>query len=96
MPFRNVFIAVVIGTALLVAAFMINKYRPPVVTEQPTASLIRASGKVAECHSNQQYSVVHEYELSEHGERGSIVSTVTGRPNDSRVASITASSSRRT
>ena len=70
MPFRNVFIAVVIGTALLVAAFMINKYRPPVVTEQPTASLIRASGKCAECHSNQQYSVVHEYELSEHARKG--------------------------
>ena len=64
MPFRNVFIAVVIGTALLVAAFMINAYRPPVVTEQPTASFVRASGKCAECHSNQQYSIVHEYELS--------------------------------
>ena len=70
MPFRSVFIAVVIGTALLVAAFMINQYRPPVATEQPTASFVRASGKCAECHSNQQYSIVHEYELSAHAAEG--------------------------
>ncbi len=91
MPFRNVFIAVVIGTALLVAAFMINAYRPPVVTEQPTASFVRASGKCAECHSNQQYSIVHEYELSAHARNGSIVSIVIGRPYDKRATSITAS-----
>jgi hydroxylamine dehydrogenase len=70
MPFRNVFIAVVIGMALLVAAFMINAYRPPVVIQQPTASFVRASGKCAECHSNQQYSIVHEYELSAHARKG--------------------------
>jgi hypothetical protein len=64
-----VFIAIVIGTALLVGAFMLNRYRPKVVTEQPTAALIRASGKCAECHSNLQYSVVHEYELSVHARK---------------------------
>jgi len=32
------------------------------VTEQSTAELIRASGKCAECHITQQYSVVHEYQ----------------------------------
>jgi hydroxylamine dehydrogenase len=69
MSSRGVFIAVVIGTALLVAGFMVNWYRPKVVTEQPTAALIRASGKCAECHLNQQYSVVHEYELSVHAQR---------------------------
>jgi hypothetical protein len=69
MSFRPVFIAVVIGTALLVAAFMVNRYRPQVVTEQPTAALIRASGKCAECHANLQYSVVHEYELSAHARK---------------------------
>jgi nitrate/TMAO reductase-like tetraheme cytochrome c subunit len=62
-------VAVVIGTALVVAAFSLNRYRPRVITEQPTAALIRASGKCAECHSNQQYSVVHEYELSVHAQR---------------------------
>jgi hypothetical protein len=66
VSFRPVFIAVVIGTALLVGAFMLNWYRPRVITEQPTADLIRASGKCAECHANLQYSVVHEYELSAH------------------------------
>ena len=78
MPFRNVFIAVTIGTALLVAAFMINENRPPVVTEQPTASLVRTSGKCAECNSNQRYSVVHEYELSE-------PSRLTGRRDESQL-----------
>ena len=70
MSFRAVFIAVTCGTALLVAAFMLNWYRPRVVTEQPTAELIRASGKCAECHVNLQYSVVHEYELSRHAKKG--------------------------
>jgi hydroxylamine dehydrogenase len=69
LSFRSVFIAVVIGTALLAAAFMLNWYRPRVVTEQPTAALIRASGKCAECHSNTQYSIVHEYELSVHARK---------------------------
>src|SRR5690348_1016256 len=55
VSFRSVFIAVVIGTALLVGAFMLNWYRPRIVTEQPTAELVRASGKCAECHANLQY-----------------------------------------
>jgi hypothetical protein len=66
MSFRSVFIAVVIGFALIVGAFLINRQRPAVETLQPTASLIRASGKCAEWHANQQHSIVHEYELSIH------------------------------
>jgi hypothetical protein len=66
LSFRSVFIAVVLVTALLVGAFLVNWYRPRVVTEQPTADLIRASGRCAECHANLQYSIVHEYELSVH------------------------------
>jgi hypothetical protein len=69
VSFRSVVIAVVIGTALLVAAYMVNWYRPRLVTEQPTAALIRASGKCAECHANQQYAIVHEYELSVHARK---------------------------
>jgi hypothetical protein len=64
-----VFIALVLSTALLVAAYTINWYRPRLVTEQPTAELVRASGKCAECHANLQYSIVHEYELSVHARR---------------------------
>ena len=69
MPFRQVFIAVVIAFALIVGAFLINAKRPPVEIEQPSAALVRASGKCAECHSRQQVSVVHEYELSVHAKK---------------------------
>lgn len=70
MSFRPVFIAVVIAFALIVGAFLINRARPRVETQQPEASFVRATGKCAECHSTQQYSVVHEYELSVHAQRG--------------------------
>jgi hypothetical protein len=69
VSFRPVFIAIVLGTALLVAAYMLNFYRPRAVTDQPTPALVRASGRCAECHANQHYSVVHEYELSVHGQK---------------------------
>lgn len=70
MSFRSVFIAVVIAFGLIVAAFLINRARPRVETEQPTGALVRASGKCAECHVRQQYSVVHEYEMSVHAQKG--------------------------
>ena len=69
VSFRTVFIAVVLGSALVVAAFAVNWFRPRAVTDQPSAALIRASGKCAECHANQQFSVVHEYELSVHAKK---------------------------
>src|SRR6478672_8808899 len=70
MSFRSVFIAVVIAFALIVSAFLVNRARPRSETDQPSASLVRASGKCAECHSQQQYSVVHEYEMSLHAQKG--------------------------
>jgi hydroxylamine dehydrogenase len=70
MSFRPVFIAVVIGFALIIAAFLFNRQRPRVETAQPTAALVRASGKCAECHIQQQYAVVHEYEMSLHAQKG--------------------------
>ena len=54
MKFRNVFIALVIGTALVVSAFLINAQRPRIVVEQPSADFVKASGKCAECHRNNQ------------------------------------------
>jgi len=69
MSFRSVFIAVVIAFGLIVAGFLINRARPRVETEQPTEALVRASGKCAECHVRQQYSVVHEYEMSVHAQK---------------------------
>jgi len=70
MSFRSVFIAVVIAFAFILAAFLLNRARPKVETEQPTASLVRATGKCAECHLRTQYSVVHEYEMSMHARNG--------------------------
>ena len=69
MNFRFVFIALTITGVLVVGAFAVHSRRPAAVLDQPTASLVRASGKCAECHSNQQYSIVHEYELSKHAEK---------------------------
>jgi hydroxylamine dehydrogenase len=70
MSFRAVFIALVIGFGLVLAGFLINRQRPAVETEQPTAAFVKATGKCAECHIRQQYSVVHEYELSVHARKG--------------------------
>jgi len=70
MAFRPVFIAAVVAFALIVSAFLINRARPRVETDQPSATLVRASGKCAECHTRQQYSVVHEYEISKHARKG--------------------------
>lgn len=70
MSFRSVFVAVAISFALIVSAFLINRARPQVETEQPGGEFVRASGKCAECHSRTQYSVVHEYEMSKHAQRG--------------------------
>jgi len=67
--FRPVFLAVTIGFALIVAAFVVNRARPSGEAGQPAASLVRASGKCAECHYRQQYSVVHEYEMSAHAQK---------------------------
>lgn len=66
MSFRSVFIALVIGFSLVLAAFLINAQRPKVESNQPTVALVRAAGKCAECHSRLQHSVVHEYQLSVH------------------------------
>ncbi|MDR3458625.1 MAG: multiheme c-type cytochrome [Verrucomicrobiae bacterium] len=70
MNFRTVFIAIVIATGLVVSAYLVNAKRPRVVVEQPSAAFITASGKCAECHRNNQYSIVHEYEMSKHAQKG--------------------------
>jgi hydroxylamine dehydrogenase len=70
VPFRSVFLAVVIAFALVLGAFLVNRARPAVETEQPSAEAVRATGKCAECHARTQYSVVHEYEMSVHARKG--------------------------
>ncbi len=70
MPFRNVFIALVIAFALIVGAFLVHRARPRTEVDQPNAAFVKATGKCAECHSRQQYSIVHEYEMSKHATVG--------------------------
>ncbi len=70
MSFRSVFLAVLVAFALVISAFLIQRARPKVESDQPSAELVRATGKCAECHSRTQYSVVHEYEMSAHAKKG--------------------------
>jgi hypothetical protein len=70
MSFRSVFIALVIGFGLVLAGFLINRQRPASETSQGSAAMVRATGKCAECHTEQHYAIVHEYELSAHAAKG--------------------------
>jgi hypothetical protein len=70
MSFRGVFIAIFLGTALIVAAFMIHAQRPRSDLVHPTAELVLATGKCAECHRRETSAVVHEFELSRHSAAG--------------------------
>lgn len=70
MLFRYIFTAVVVATALLVAAFMLHRARPAVERGQPTMQLVRATGKCAQCHRDETPAMVHEYELSRHAADG--------------------------
>lgn len=67
--FRAVFLAAVAATALLVAAFLIHRLRPESDLAQPTADLVRATGKCASCHRQETAAVVLEYERSRHAGR---------------------------
>ncbi len=70
MQFRSVFIAVVIGTALVVSALLLNRARPTRDTAQPNAQFVRATGKCAECHAKETGAIVHQFERSVHAGKG--------------------------
>ena len=70
MSFRSVFVALTIAFALILGAFLIERARPRIETDQRNADFVKATGKCAECHSRQQYSIVHEYEMSKHASQG--------------------------
>ena len=70
MSFRSIFVAVLVAFALVISAFLVQRARPKVEIDQPTADFVRATGKCAECHARTQYSVVHEYEMSAHAKKG--------------------------
>jgi hypothetical protein len=70
VSFRSIFIAVVIGTALVLAAFLINQRRPAVERNQPTAALVSATGKCAECHRRETSAIIDQFERSKHAAKG--------------------------
>jgi hypothetical protein len=70
LSFKHVFIAVVIGAALVIAAFLLNSYRPEREVAQPSPEFVKASGKCAACHRRETAAVVHEFELSAHADAG--------------------------
>jgi hypothetical protein len=70
MSFRAIFIAVLVSVSLIAAALILNARRPAVETKQPTAALVRASGKCAECHRRETGAMVVEFERSQHAAKG--------------------------
>ncbi|GIW88557.1 MAG: hypothetical protein KatS3mg108_2881 [Isosphaeraceae bacterium] len=70
MGFRGVFLGVTLATALVVAAFLINRARPRVEVDRANVQLVKAEGKCAECHRRETSAIVHEYEMSRHAQKG--------------------------
>ena len=71
MPaFRSIFVAVVIGTALIVAAFLFNARRPASERTAPSPALVEATGKCAECHRRETSAIIAQYERSRHAQKG--------------------------
>jgi len=68
--FQGVFIAVMLGTSLVVAAFLVHRARPERDRARPTAAHVTATGECALCHRRETSAVVHEYETSRHAGAG--------------------------
>ncbi len=70
MRFQPLFVAVLLATALIASALIINSQRPEVQIAQPSAAHVAAIGKCAACHRTVASAVVHEYEMSRHALEG--------------------------
>jgi len=68
--FRSIFLAVVIAGGLVIAAFFLSARRPAVETNQPTAELVKATGKCASCHRQETPAIVTAHERSPHVQEG--------------------------
>ena len=68
MPFRSIFISVVIGSSLILAALIVNRARPARETNQSAAAFVQASGRCAQCHREETAAVVHQFERSQHSQ----------------------------
>ncbi len=66
MPFKSIFVAVTIGGALILAALMLNRARPPQEASQPLPELVRATGRCSQCHREETAAIVHLFERSQH------------------------------
>ena len=70
MNFRGTFLAIFIGTSLIVAALIVNRARPASDTGYQTADYVSASGKCAGCHRAETAAVVHQFDRSAHNRAG--------------------------
>ena len=70
MPFRSIFIAIFVGTSLILAAVIFHAARPESDLAHGSAEFVRATGKCAECHRHETSAVVHQYERSAHSQAG--------------------------
>jgi len=70
MAFRGVFLAVVLSTAMIVSAFMVQSRRPRSEVMRATPALVKATGKCADCHRHETAAVVHEFDMSRHHAAG--------------------------
>lgn len=68
--FRAAFAAVAVSTVLLLAAILVHERRPERETGQPTADLVRATGKCASCHRRETVAVVEAFDRSVHAAEG--------------------------
>jgi len=66
LSFGSVFLTVVVATALVVGAFLLNRERPTEVTQQPSPDLVKATGECAACHRRETRAIVREFERSRH------------------------------
>lgn len=70
LPFRAVFISVLIGGAIIVSSIIINKSRPHAAGDRPGPEFTRAEGKCAQCHRRETSAVVNQFERSKHAGAG--------------------------
>ena len=70
MTFKSVFNAVLLGSAFIFAALLINYSRPVVEVAQPGPEYVRATGKCAQCHIRETAAIVHQFSMSRHAQVG--------------------------
>jgi hydroxylamine dehydrogenase len=82
--FAAVFVAVVIGTGLIIGAFLLSRARPPSDVNQPNAQFVLATGKCAEWHRQVTPAIVHEFEMSRHSGSGKVNCLDCHQPKDNQ------------